>query len=298
MSRSGVRIADLTSPGVLWRKIRLAVEEANRILTALDCPAPFEADALVHEYLGHGETLSPYVRDTSLFLNDIMDAGKSVLFEGAQGTMLDVDHGTYPFVTSSNSSAGGICTGLGIGPKRVHGLLGVMKAYCTRVGNGPFPTELKDALGEAIREKGSEYGVSTGRPRRCGWFDAVVTRYSARVSGIDMAVITRLDILDGMEELKICTAYRYKGETISQFPADLEIAENVEPVYETLPGWKTSTAGCRRWKELPQEAKSYAQRLQELTGVEIAIISTGPDRKETIMMESRKLQEWFGDLVY
>jgi adenylosuccinate synthase len=297
MARSGIRTGDLLSRESLAKKVEYGVREAERILGDRKSSPPLSVEKLVDDYLAYGKRLSACITDTSLVLHKMMQEGKTILFEGAQGTMLDVDHGTYPFVTSSSSTAGGICTGLGVSPKRVEGLLGVMKAYCTRVGNGPFPTELRNEIGDTIRERGREYGVSTGRPRRCGWFDAVAARYAARINDFDTAALTLLDVLDEMQEIRICTAYRLRGEIIREVPARIEDHFALEPVFETLPGWRQSIRSCRRWEELPRETQDYVARLQDLTGVEISIVSVGPDRKNTIVRESKSLRRWFGENV-
>jgi adenylosuccinate synthase len=214
-----------------------------------------------------------------------------VLFEGAQATMLDIDHGTYPYVTSSNASIGGVCTGLGVPPRSIGGVLGVVKAYTTRVGEGPLPTELFGEMAERLRESGQEYGASTGRPRRCGWYDAVVARFAARINGLDALALTKLDVLDGLDRLKICTSYRVGGRTITEYPANLG-AESYEAVYETMPGWKEPTRGARTFDELPVEAQNYIARLEEVSGVPIAIVSTGSDREETIVREGSIAADW------
>jgi adenylosuccinate synthase len=219
-------------------------------------------------------------------LTAAIKAGQAVMFEGAQGTLLDIDHGTYPFVTSSNASAGGVCTGLGVPPKAVGTVLGVVKAYTTRVGEGPLPTELTGEMGDRLRESGQEYGASTGRPRRCGWYDAVAVRFSARVSGIDALALTKLDVLDGLESISLCTAYRLGDRVIEDFPADLKMLAACEPVYETLPGWTAPTRGATSIDQLPAEARAYVRRLEEVTGVPAGIISTGSDREETIIRDT------------
>jgi len=230
----------------------------------------------------HGRRLRPWVRDVSLMLNEAMAAGKSVLFEGAQGTLLDIDHGTYPYVTSSNASVGGICTGLGVGPRAIAHVLGVAKAYTTRVGEGPLPTELDGDMGNRLRDSGNEYGAVTGRPRRCGWYDAVAVRYSVRINGLDGLALTKLDVLDGLERIDICTAYRHGSRTLTEFPSDVGQLAACEPVYESMPGWTTPTRGVRRFGDLPEAARRYVARLEELTGVRAVIISTGSERDDTI----------------
>jgi adenylosuccinate synthase len=232
--------------------------------------------------------------DTSAVLVDAMRQGRHVMFEGAQGTMLDIDHGTFPFVTSSNGTAGGVCTGLGVPPRAVNGVLGVAKAYTTRVGEGPLPTELTGEMGDRLRESGQEYGASTGRPRRCGWYDAVAVRYAARINGLDALALTKLDVLDGLERIEICTAYRNGTGRVEDFPADLQMLAECEPVYESLSGWDQPTKGVRRFEDLPAAAKAYVRRLEEVSGVPAAIISTGSDRDDTILRDASVLARWFG----
>jgi adenylosuccinate synthase len=236
--------------------------------------------------------MRPWVGDASLFLMREIAAGHNVMFEGAQATLLDIDHGTYPFVTSSNASVGGVCTGLGVPPRAIGGVLGVAKAYTTRVGEGPMPTELSGELAERLRESGQEYGASTGRARRCGWYDAVVVRYSARINGLDALALTKLDVLDGLAELRICTGYRTATGTITEFPADLRLLAGAEPVYETLPGWSTPTKGVRDFEQLPVEAQRYVKRLEEASGAPCAIISTGSDRADTIVRKGSVVENW------
>jgi adenylosuccinate synthase len=236
--------------------------------------------------------IGPWVRDVSLFLDGARAEGRRILFEGAQGTLLDIDHGTYPYVTSSSSSVGGVLTGLGVGPRAIDGVLGVVKAYTTRVGEGPLPTELHGTMGERLRESGQEFGAVTGRPRRCGWFDAVVARYSTRVNGLDAIALAKLDVLDGLEAIKVCTAYRLGGVTIDAFPSDSAQLANAEPLYETCAGWTRPTAGARRYEDLPEEARAYIARLEELTGVPVGLISTGSTREATIIRESSPVAGW------
>jgi adenylosuccinate synthase len=255
---------------------------------------PVSGDELFDQARSLAEELSPYIADTASYLNRAMDEGKRVLFEGAQGTLLDVDHGTYPFVTASSAAAGGACTGTGVGPTRIDGIVGIVKAYTTRVGEGPFPTELTDGIGELIRDRGREYGASTGRPRRCGWFDAAVAHYSRLINNLDSLVVTKLDVLDSLAELKICTGYRYQGQLLDSFPPENEVLQHCEPEYITVPGWNQPTAGIRNYDELPVLAREYLQRLSDLVGAEISIISTGPDRSETIVRsQGSKLHCWF-----
>ncbi|HLU39421.1 MAG TPA: adenylosuccinate synthase [Planctomycetota bacterium] len=281
IARRGIRVCDLANPAVLEEGVRENVKARNRVIldTTLDWKQVYD------ELLAWGERLRPWMADTSVVLNDAIRAGKPILFEGAQGTLLDIDHGTYPFVTSSNSSAGGVCTGLGVPPRAVGTVLGVAKAYTTRVGEGPLPTELHGELGQRLRDTGQEYGASTGRPRRCGWFDAVAVRFAARVNGLDALAITKLDVLDGLDTVEICTAYRCGDRVLTEFPADLKLLASCEPVYETMPGWKTPTRGVTRDEDLPAEARAYIARLEEITGVPAGILSTGSDREETIIRD-------------
>jgi adenylosuccinate synthase len=290
IGRRGIRVCDLLGDrDALAAEVRENVHARNQIIkdSTLDWRPVFE------EIVAHGERLRPWAADTSLFLHETMAAGRSVLFVGAQATLLDIDHGTYPFVTSSNASVGGILTGLGVPPRAIGGVLGVAKAYTTRVGEGPLPTELAGELAERLRESGQEYGASTGRPRRCGWYDAVVVRYSARVNGMDAIALTKLDVLDGLPELRICTGYRTASRVITEFPADLRELAAAEPVYETLPGWSSPTKGITEFDRLPAAAKRYIRRLEETSGVECAIISTGSDRADTIIVPGSIVDRWF-----
>jgi adenylosuccinate synthase len=290
IGRRGIRICDLLGDrAALEEEVRENVSARNRIIkdSTLDWKPLFD------QLIGYGERIRPWAADVSLFLARTMREGKSVMFEGAQATLLDIDHGTYPFVTSSNASIGGVCTGLGVPPKAIDGVLGVAKAYTTRVGEGPLPTELSGALAERLREGGQEYGASTGRPRRCGWYDAVVVRYSARINGLDALALTKLDVLDGLPEVQLCTGYRTPGGTLTEFPADLRALAAAEPVYETLPGWSAPTKGATRFAQLPPEAQRYIRRLEEVTGVACAVVSTGSDRTETIVKEESVVDRWF-----
>ncbi len=237
--------------------------------------------------MGYAKELSEYIADTDIVVNRIISENKNVLFEGAQGTLLDVDHGTYPYVTSSNAVAGGACTGLGVGPTKISKVLGIVKAYTTRVGGGPFPTELKESLGDRLREKGGEYGATTGRPRRCGWLDLVILRHSARINGVTGIAITKLDILDGMETIKICTSYKYNGNTLTEFPKEINIFDACEPVYEEVEGWDTSTLGITDFKKLPKAAKAYIKKIEGMLGVKVQIISTGQRRDELIEIKGQ-----------
>lgn len=284
-ARNGIRVVDLMDEEEFSAKLERNLEAKNHLLKQVYGVEGFDFEQVKAEYLGYAEQLRPYVADTSVVLNDAIEAGQKVLFEGAQATLLDLDHGTYPYVTSSHPIAGGACIGSGVGPKRISKVIGVVKAYSTRVGEGPFPTELLDATGDLIRERGHEYGTTTGRPRRCGWLDAAVVRYAGIVSGIDYMAITRLDILDGIKTLKLCTGYKYKGELIKEFPASLKVLAQVEPVFEELPGWEESISGIRSYAELPVNARRYVERLSEVSGIEIGIVSVGPSREQTIILK-------------
>jgi len=284
-SRKGIRIGDLHFPEIFAEKVRQNVAFKNRILEKVYGEKTLQADEIIDSYRKAAEKILPFVTDTAEFLRKAAREGKKLLFEGAQGTHLDIDHGTYPFVTSSNSTAGGACTGSGFGPNRIDGVVGISKAYTTRVGGGPFPTELSDELGELVRSKGAEFGASTGRPRRCGWFDAPVVRYSCLINGVDTLVITKLDVLDHLAEINVCTGYRLDGRPLEFFPTSIEVLEKVEPVYETHPGWLRDTSGVRSFEDLPEQAKSYIKRLSELVETEISVISTGPDREETLVID-------------
>jgi len=278
----GVRMMDLLDPVYLRDKLRATVRAHNEILTRIYGQEPLEAQEIIDAYIGYGERLKPYITDTSLLLNGALDAGKAVLFEGAQGTLLDVDHGTYPFVTSSNTTAGGVCTGTGIGPTRIDEIIGVTKAYTTRVGNGPFPTELPGEEGDRIRELGQEYGATTGRPRRCGWFDALIVRRAARINGLTGIAVTRLDVLDSLERLKLCVGYQCGDEVLEEFPADPRVLERCTPVYEKVEGWCSPTTKVRRFADLPEQAREYVEQLSKLSRVPVALISVGPERESTI----------------
>lgn len=275
------RVMDLLDVD-LPARLRAAVESKNQILTAIYGAEPLDAEQIIAGAQAHAERLRPYVTDTSVYLNKALDEGKTMLFEGAQGTLLDIDHGTYPYVTSSNTTAGGACTGSGVGPTRIDDIIGVTKAYMTRVGNGPFPTELHDDEGERIRELGQEYGATTGRARRCGWFDATIARMSARVNGLTGLAVTRLDILDTVERLKVCTAYRFEGQVLEEFPADPRVLAKCEPVYEEIDGWCAPTTEARTVADLPAKAMAYVERIAELSRTPVAYISVGPERAETI----------------
>ncbi|HPS19860.1 MAG TPA: adenylosuccinate synthase [Candidatus Omnitrophota bacterium] len=281
VARVGIRMGDLFDEQYLRSRIEINVKEKNTSLKELGRGAEFDADAIYNEYLGYAKTLRGYVCDTIQLLNDALKKGKSILFEGAQGTFLDVDYGTYPFVTSSNATAGGACTGAGIGPSKIDKVLGVVKAYTTRVGEGPFPTEFSDELMDIIRQKGGEFGATTGRARRCGWFDAVLVKNSVDINGIDSVVITKLDVLDDLENIKICVAYKYKGKTYRNIPGIPGFLEDCEPVYETQAGWQCDTSNVTSCSKLPKNAKKYISRIKELIGTEIMLVSVGKSRKQT-----------------
>jgi adenylosuccinate synthase len=280
--RRGLRVCDLMNAETLPDKIRAQVVEKNRTLEALKYPQLVDPETICESYARFGEKIRPFVIDTSVYLNELIRDGKSILFEGAQGTLLDVDHGTFPFVTSSSAAAGGAATGLGISPKHVHSVIGVSKAYTTRVGSGPFPTEALNAVGDQIRERGNEYGSTTGRPRRCGWFDGPAARYATMINALDSIAITKIDVLDTLAEIPFCIDYKYKGSILKEFPADTSILDSVEPVYKNIRGWQTSLAGTRDWSGLPAAAQDYVKFLGDYLGVRISMVSTGPARDETI----------------
>ena len=291
IGRRGIRVCDLVDTKALADEVRENVHARNQIIkdSTLDWKQVYD------ELLAYGERMRRWTGDVSLFLADAMHEGQRVLFEGAQATMLDIDHGTYPYVTSSNASIGGVCTGLGVPPRAIDGVLGVAKAYTTRVGEGPLPTELFGEMAERLRESGQEYGASTGRPRRCGWYDAVVVRYAARINGLDALALTKLDVLDGLDELQICTGYRIGGRVGHRVSRPTSPAwVRAKPIYETLPGWKEPTRGARAFDELPREARRYVARLEEVSGVPIAIVSTGSDRDETIIRTGSAAHKWIG----
>lgn len=282
VDRVGLRVGDLKFPERLEEKLRINWEQKQAFFNALPSDERPNFNQILDELLHYAQLLQPYISDTVTWLNAQADSGKRILLEGAQGTGLDVDFGTYPFVTSSNTTAGGACTGTGIPPTKITSVLGIAKAYTTRVGEGPFPTELQGEEQVKLREKGREYGATTGRPRRCGWFDAVLVRFAATVNGCTALVLTKLDVLSGYPEVKICVAYCWRGETITTFPAESSILEEVEPVYETLPGWDEPLTECRSWEQLPYNAQKFVMRLQELVGVPIAKVSVGPERSAVL----------------
>jgi len=289
IGRRGVRVGDLadqSNDGALASAVRENVAARNRLVA----DSHLNWENVLADLRESWPRLQPLVSDTSLYLHRSMRAGQRVLFEGAQGTLLDIDHGTYPYVTSSNSTAGGAATGLGVGPKAIGRVLGVAKAYTTRVGGGPLPTELHGDMGERLRESGQEYGASTGRPRRCGWFDAVAVRYAVRVNGLDALAITKLDVLDGLPEVEVCTAYRCGTEILSEMPSDIVQLAACEPVYETMPGWTEPTRGITKFADLPDGAQRYIRRLEEASGIPAAIVSTGSDRDHTIITDQTVLK--------
>jgi adenylosuccinate synthase len=286
IGRRGIRLMDLLDKDLFSRKLKEALEEKNFILEKLLGEKPFTFDEIFAEYSVYAETLARYVADTTLVLHQDVKAGKKMLFEGAQGTLLDVDHGTYPFVTSSSTCAGGACTGTGVSPRDINEIIGISKAYVTRVGSGPFPTELEDAAGEQLRQTGGEFGATTGRPRRCGWFDALVIKYAVRVNGLSGIALTKLDVLSAFETIKICTGYAYKDTFLTELPANLDVFEKCRPVYEEMPGWLTDITAARSFAELPEKARSYVKRLEELAGCPIVLVSVGPRRDETIMLKN------------
>lgn len=283
-ARVGIRVGDLLNPTQFAEKLKRNLEEKNQLLERLYEVEGFTFEEIFEPYLACAERIKDYVVDTSVVLNDAIDQGKRVLFEGAQGVMLDIDQGTYPFVTSSNPVAGGVCIGSGVGPTKIHQVVGVAKSYTTRVGDGPFPTELHDEIGDQIREVGREYGTTTGRPRRVGWFDSVVVRHARRVSGITGLSLNSLDVLTGLETVKICTAYQVDGKIIENYPADLELLGKCQPIYEEMSGWKEDITKIRRFDELPIEAQHYVERVAQLTGIPLAIFSVGPGRDQTIQV--------------
>ncbi|MBF0185388.1 MAG: adenylosuccinate synthase [Magnetococcales bacterium] len=283
VARRGIRIDDLFNRQVFEDKLRENVAYHNFMLENFYQSATFSYETVRDDYLRMGEAMFPFVDDVVGILEDSSRAGRAILFEGAQGTMLDVDHGTYPFVTSSSTVAGGACIGSGVGPTRINAVLAVVKAYTTRVGSGPFPTELNDAVGEHLSRVGHEFGATTGRARRCGWFDGVVARHAARLNGVTGLVVTKLDVLDGLETIKVCVAYQRNGRRLDSMPANPAIMDLCEPVYEELPGWSGSTAGARSMQELPAQAQEYIRYLEQLCGLPVDILSVGPDREQTMI---------------
>jgi len=286
MKRGGLRLIDLLDSKLLRIHIDNACREKNTIAHALFNTEPLDPDKIYDEYSRAAERVAPFVTDTALLLNDAIAAGESVMFEGAQGTMLDIDHGTYPFVTSSSATSGGAVTGTGVAPNAIRSVVGVTKAYCTRVGEGPFPTEIKDSMGDTLRARGNEYGAVTGRPRRCGWVDLPLLRYATSINGIDWMVVTKLDVLDTLDEIPVCVGYKLGGKVSDKrIPASAGSFEKVECIYETMPGWRNSTVGTKEFAKLPQKAQDYMKYLEEKTGARVGMISTGPDRDQTILLD-------------
>ncbi len=283
-SRRGIRFVELIDAEVFKETVHAVLEEKNFYLKHYLSAEPLDPESIVDQYQGYAERLAPHVVNISIVMNQAVKAGKQILFEGAQGTHLDIDHGTYPFVTSSNTVSGNACCGAGIGPKEITGVIGIVKAYTTRVGRGPFPTELFDEIGDTIQKKGAEFGATTGRKRRCGWLDTVLLRNAARLNGLTGLVITKLDVLDGLTSLKICTGYEYNGEILDDFPAALKTLEACKPVFETFPGWSEDISGIRKLEDLPKNARHYLDRIEELLETPIDIVSVGPGRNETIIV--------------
>jgi adenylosuccinate synthase len=284
VSRVGIRISDLLHPKALRNKVQDNISDINEALQHVYKQDPIEADSIIDDLLEAADTIRPYITNTSALLHDAIENGDEILLEGAQGSLLDVDHGTYPFVTSSCPTSGGACTGSAIPPTAINKVMGITKAYCTRVGNGPFPTELTNDAGEKLREAGQEFGATTGRPRRCGWIDLVALKYAVRLNGMNEITLTKLDILDDFEEIKLCTSYNIEGEETDVFPLDLPDVENIEPVFKTMPGWNESLENCDTVEEFPKAAKDYLQFIEDYLGVELTILSKGPKRSETIVL--------------
>jgi len=282
--RIGIRVCDLIDREEFAQKVKNLVGIKNLILQNVYNHAPLDENEIIREYQAYADKIRPFVCDTITLLNDQVDAGKKILFEGAQATMLDIDYGTYPYVTSSHPISGGVGIGAGVAPKKIDTVVGVVKAYCTRVGEGPFPTEQLNEIGEKLRETGHEFGTVTGRPRRTGWLDACVVKYAGKLSGTDFMAVTRLDILDDFDEIKMCTAYKVDGKIINEIPASLKILAQVEPVYETFAGWKTDISKIRRYKDLPANARKYLERMAEVTGISLGIVSVGANRDQTIVL--------------
>ncbi|MBN2646024.1 MAG: adenylosuccinate synthase [Desulfuromonadaceae bacterium] len=282
VGRRGIRLSDLINPTVFAQKLKEVLPEKNFLLEHFLKDTPLDEQQILDEYNGYGEILKTYIGSTSLLLDECRQKNENILFEGAQGSLLDVDHGTYPYVTSSSTCAGGAATGSGFGPRFIDEVIGISKAYVTRVGEGPFPTELNDEVGETIRKAGSEFGATTGRPRRTGWFDAVALREAVRTNGLTGLAITKLDVLDDFESIKICTGYSYRGELLEQFPHDINILRECKPVYEEVDGWKTSLSEARTYNDLPQQTRNYLQKLEEICNCPVVLASVGPRRDQTI----------------
>ena len=285
-ARVGIRVIDLLEEDTFREKLEHNIAEKNVYLRAILKEKALDFEEIHRTYSGYREKLAPYVTDTGVLLDEMFRDGKNVLFEGAQGTLLDLDHGTYPFVTSSNTVIGGVCSGAGIGPRHIHEVIGISKAYTTRVGSGPFPTELTGPAGEKLRQDGDEYGATTGRPRRCGWFDAVAVRHAVRLNGLTGIALTKLDVLTGLPKIRVCTAYQAGARLLRHFPASLKVMESLEPVWEEFEGWQEPVSGARNVADLPANARRYMQRLEELVETEIVIASIGPDRDQTILIKN------------
>lgn len=286
VARSGIRFGDLLDDQVFRAKLKASLEEKNAIFAKIYGASGFSFDRLYAEYADYAKRMKRYIVDTTVVLNEAIRKKKRILFEGAQGTLLDVDHGTYPFVTSSNATAGGASTGTGVGPTRIDKVIGVVKAYTTRVGEGPFPTEFSEDLMERVRSRGREFGATTGRPRRCGWFDSVIVRHSVAVNGLDEIVVTKLDVLDDLDTLKICVGYRFGRKRYDHFPANIRVLSGCEPIYEEVPGWKEDTTQITSYARLPRNARNYLKRIQKIVGTKIVLISVGSERKQTFSREA------------
>ncbi|GAA3568987.1 adenylosuccinate synthase [Nonomuraea rosea] len=284
IARMGVRVQDLLDPGILAKKIEVALTEKNQVLTKVYNRRGIDPEAVLEEYLAYAERLKPHIADTSLVLSKALDAGKFVLLEGGQGTLLDIDHGTYPFVTSSSPTSGGACAGAGIPPNRLTSIIGILKAYTTRVGSGPFPTELTDEMGDWLRTTGGEYGVTTGRDRRCGWFDAVIARYATRINGITDYFLTKLDVLSGLERIPVCVAYEVDGVRHDEIPMTQTDFHHAVPVYEEFPGWREDITSAKSFEDLPPNAQAYVRTLEEMSGAQISAIGVGPGRDQTVVV--------------
>lgn len=281
--RIGIRIVDLLDREAFEKKLRTNIEEYNQILTKIYGYDDLDVESIVEKYLEFDKIIDPFVTDISLLVNDAIDDNKSIIVEGAQGALLDLDHGTYPFVTSSNPTSGGACTGLGIAPTKIQDIIGIVKAYTTRVGNGPFPTELFDDNGKYLAEKGHEFGATTGRPRRCGWLDLVALKYSVMINGINKIALTKVDVLNGMKEIKVCTDYKINGKSLKSFPVDEQKFDKIEPIYETLEGWDDIPSSIQDFKDLPEAVLTYIKRIESYVGAEVTMISTSPKRADTIV---------------
>ncbi|MDQ3963579.1 MAG: adenylosuccinate synthetase, partial [Actinomycetota bacterium] len=284
-ARIGLRVQDLLDPKIFSQKLEVALKEKNLLLTRVYGRLPIEMQKVEEEYLAYADRLAPYITDASAFIQDALDTGKTVLFEGAQATMLDLDHGTYPFVTSSNPIAGGACIGAGVGPRDIERIIGIAKAYCTRVGSGPFPSEADPADGEILVEAGHEYGTTTGRKRRCGWFDAVAARYAARLNTLTELVITKLDVLSHFESIPVCVGYAYEGETFERFPRNQTIFNKCEPVFEEFTGWGDDITQATTVDDLPKEARSYLEAIEDLAGIPVSWVSVGPGRDQIVHLK-------------